>query len=264
MLESDVRLKADRIDAFLRPAALRELLQALDHALLLEVDRDRAAGLRHAQALGHAVDGDDLPGAEQHRGADGELAHRTGAPHRHRVLGLDVALHGGLPAGGEDVAEEQRLLVGHAGWNFYRPDIGEWHAHVFRLPAGIAAGEVRVAEQARGAVAEHLVGDLAIAVRPLAHRVVAAAALLAFAADDRKGNHDPVSRFELPAVRPQVRAHLDDFAHEFMAHDVAAHHAGNEAAEEVQVGAADRAVRPFDDAVAWILDLRIVSGAAAE
>jgi hypothetical protein len=109
-------------------------------------------------------------------------------------------------------------------------------------------------------VAEHLVGDLAVAVGAFAHREIAAAALLAFAADDRKGNNDPVSRFELPVLR----AHLDHFAHEFMAHDVAAHHARDEAVEEVQVGAADRARRHFDDRVARILDLRVGNGVAAD
>ena len=46
-------------------------LQPLDHALVPEVDRDGAAGPRHGQALGHAVDGDDLLRTEQHGAADG-------------------------------------------------------------------------------------------------------------------------------------------------------------------------------------------------
>jgi hypothetical protein len=53
-----------------------------------------------------------------------------------------------LPSGGEDVAEEQHLLVGEAVGILDRADVGEGHAHVLRLAAGVAAGEVRVAEGA--------------------------------------------------------------------------------------------------------------------
>ena len=81
---------------------------------VVEVDGDGAAGARHVEALGHAVDRDHLLGAEQHRRADRHLADRAGAPDRDRVVRLDVALHRGLPAGREDVAEEQDLLVGEA------------------------------------------------------------------------------------------------------------------------------------------------------
>ena len=62
--------------------------------------------------------------------------------------------------------------------------IGERHAHVFGLPAGIAAGQVRVAEQSRGRMAEHPVGEMLLAIGAIADREVAAPALLAFAADD--------------------------------------------------------------------------------
>ena len=88
-------------------------------------------------------------GAEQHGAADRELADRAGAPDRDRVGRLDVALHRRLPAGREDVAEEQHLLVGQAVGDLDRRDVGIGHAHVLGLAAGIAAGEVGVAEQAR-------------------------------------------------------------------------------------------------------------------
>ena len=121
--------------------------------------------LRHAQALGHMVDRDDLLRAEQHRAADRELPHRPGAPDRDRVGGLDVALHRGLPAGREDVAEEQHLLVVSPSGTLTGATSAIRHAHVLGLAAGVAAGQVRVAEQARGGVAEQLVGHLLVAVR---------------------------------------------------------------------------------------------------
>ena len=53
-----------------------------------------------------------------------------------------------------------------------------------------------------------------------------------------------------------LRADFDDFAHRLVADDVAAFHVGDDAVEDVQVGAADRAGRHLDDGVARMLDLR--------
>jgi hypothetical protein len=53
------------------------------------------------------------------------------------------------------------------------------------------------------------------------------------------------------------RADLYDFAHGFMADDVAALHRWNDAAIDVEVGAADGTGRHPNDRVARILDLRI-------
>ena len=71
--------------------------------------------------------------------------------------------------------------------------IGERHADIFGLPAGIAAGQMGVAEKARGGVAEALVGQFVVAVRALADGEVSAPALLALAADDGERDHDAVA-----------------------------------------------------------------------
>ena len=165
-----------------------------------------------------------------------------------------------LPAGREDVAEEQDLLVGEAARDLDRPDVGVGHAYVFGLPARIAAGQVRVAEQAGRGVAEHLVGHLLVAIGALADREIAAPALLALAAGDRERHHDPVADLEL-VVR---RADLDDLAHELVAHDVPGFHPGHEAVVEMQVGAADRAARDLDDRIARRLDPGIGHRVAAD
>ena len=68
-----------------------------------------------------------------------------------------------------------------------------------------------------------------VAVAALAHREVAALALIALAADDRERHNDAVANFQ----RLIVAADLDDFAHEFVAHDVAGLHAGHEAVEQM-------------------------------
>src|ERR1051325_4588143 len=106
-----VGLQAHGVDALLRPLAPRQLVEPFDHALLLDVDGDGAPGPSHGQPLGDAVDRHHLLRPQEDRAADAELADRAGPPDSDGVLGLDVALDGGLPARREDVAQEQHLLV---------------------------------------------------------------------------------------------------------------------------------------------------------
>src|SRR5688572_14780280 len=47
MFDGDMALHSRRIDALLRTLAVREIVQTLDNALVLEVDRNRAAGSGH-------------------------------------------------------------------------------------------------------------------------------------------------------------------------------------------------------------------------
>src|SRR6185437_6580937 len=104
-------------------------------------------------------DGDDLLRAEQDGAADGHLADRTATPDRDGIGGLDIALDGGLPAGRENVAEEEHLFIAEPVRHLYVGGVRERYTEVLRLAAGITAGQVRVAEQACRGVAEHLVGD---------------------------------------------------------------------------------------------------------
>ena len=251
----------DRVDAFLGSLAAGQLVEPLDGAFLLEIDRDRAGRLGHRQALGQPVDRDDLFRAQQDRAADRHLPDRAAAPDRDRVGRLDVALHRGLPAGRKDVAEEQQLLVGDAVRHLDVRRVGERHAQIFGLPALIAAGQVRVAEQPGRGVAERGVGQRLVAVGALADREIAAPALLAFAADDRERDDDALANLELVF---RAGADLDDFAHRLVAHDVADLHAGHEMVEEMQVGAADRAARDLDDRVAVVLDPGVGDSIAAD
>jgi hypothetical protein len=169
-------------------------------------------------------------------------------------------LHRGLPAGGKDIAEKKHLRIGQAVRDFDRRHVGIGHAHVFGLAAGIAAGQVRVAEQTRRGMAEHLVGDVLVAIAAFADRPVAALALLALSATDREWDHDPVADLQLLVFTTD----LDDLAHELVAHDVARLHAGHEAVVEMQVGTADGAARDPDDRITRMLDLRIGNFIAAD
>ena len=105
--------------------------------------------------------------------------------------------------------------------------VGKGHADVFRLSAGIAARQMRVAEQTCRGVAKELVGRVAIAIGALTHGKIAAFALIALAADDGARDDDPVSHLE----RRVLLADFDHFAHELVSHDVTEFHAWHEAVE---------------------------------
>lgn len=139
--------------------------------------------------------------------------------------------------------------------------IGKRHAQIFGLAAGIAAGQMRVAEQTGGGVPEHLAGEMLLAIGGLADREIASLALVAFAANDREPYVDAVALLQLAV---DAGAGLDHFAHGLVAHDVAGQHARNVIVEEMQVGAADGAARDLDDGVARVLDFRIGDGVAPD
>src|SRR4051812_7615628 len=142
------------------------------------------------------IDRYNLFRAEEDRRADRHLPDRAAAPDRDRVTGLNVGLHCRLPAGREDVGEEQQLLVVDAVGHLDVRRVGERYPQILGLPAGITAGEVRVAKKARRPVAKNLVAQFALPVRPLAYREVAAPALVAFTALDREGDDDAVALLE--------------------------------------------------------------------
>ena len=113
------------------------------------------------QPLGEVVDRDHPFGAHQECRLDREQPDRAAAPHRHGIARLDVAVLRRHPAGGQDVAEEQDLLVLDAVvGDHQRADIGKRHADVFRLSARIAAGQVAEAEQRRRGLAVGFAPDV--------------------------------------------------------------------------------------------------------
>ena len=210
---------------------------------------------RHLQPVGLLVDGDDLRGAEHPGAVHGELADRAGAPHRHHVAGLDVAHLGTHVAGGQDVGEEQHLLVGQVGLDLQRADVGERHPRVLCLTAREAAGQMRIAEDPGDRVAEHLLRDPGVGVGVLAAGVQLGGAGAARAAGDRERHDDPVP--DAQPIRIDARADLDHLAHELVAHDVAVLHRGHVPVDQVQVRAADRGGGDPHDGIAAVQDLRV-------
>ncbi len=259
-----VRLEPDRVDALVRAVAAGDLLQGLQDLLLAAVEHLHPAVQRLGQGepLGHVVDGDH-PRRAHHQGrVDGEQADRAAAPDRHGILRLDVAEGGGLPASRQDVRQENVPLVGPRLGDLDHRTGGEWHAHVLGLAARVSAGDMRIAEQARGGVAEEGLGQVRIAIGGLADGEVAFPALLAFAADHLERHDHPVA--DLEALGPGFRARLHDFPHGFVAHDVAGAHGRHHSVHQVQVRATDARRGDPDDRVLRVFDDGIGDGLAAE
>src|SRR3954451_8139958 len=249
-------LEADGVDDGVRPAPAGEHLELLDDVgVLREVDDVGRAGAvaRHLEAVVVLVDRDDLLGAEQDRARDRELADRARAEDGDRLAAGDVAELGAHVAGREDVREEQDLLVLDVVLDLDRADVGERDARVLGLAAGVAAGEVRVAEDAARRVAEHLLGHPGVRIRVLADGVELVLTRPAVAARDRERHDDAVADGEVA----DALADLDDLAHELVPEDVAALHGRDVAVVEMQVRAADRRRGDADDRVAVVEDLGV-------
>ncbi len=131
------------------PASASQLFQRLDQIRRLRiVDDFGAAFLRQPQPLRNAIDADHLARAQHLGAANGELSDRSAAPDRDDVTVLDIAVLGRHVAGREDVAQEEHLLVLQIALDLQRSDVGEGHARILRLSAGISAVHVRITEQA--------------------------------------------------------------------------------------------------------------------
>ncbi len=117
---------------------------------------------------------------------------------------------------------------------------------VFGLAPGIAAGEMGVAEQARGGVAEGTSASLALRlVRSQTEKF--ALALVALAADDRERHDDPVADLERLVVPPDLDHLSPIVSWPMMSPDFMP---GMNVVVEVQVRAADGAGGDLDDRVA--------------
>ena len=205
------------------------------------------------QAFRKTIDGDHALGAQEVRALDRELANRPAPPHGDGVAGTDAAVLRGHVAGGEDVGEEQHLLVGQRVGHLDRPDVRERHARVLGLASGIAAVHVRIAEQARPRVAADLFGHPRVGVRVVAERPELLLAEVAAAAGNRERHDDAIADFEVAVLATD----LDDLAHELVAEDVALLHRRDIAAVDVEIGSTDRGCSDFHDRVARVQQLGI-------
>lgn len=106
-----------------------------------------------------AVDQDDLGCTVEEGKVGGHLADGTGAPDGDDVALIDARVDYAVPRGGEDIREEETLLVGHVVGERKQVDVAVGHTGEFGLATGEAASEVRVAKHACCAAAVHGVLD---------------------------------------------------------------------------------------------------------
>ena len=200
------------------------------------------------------VDNIDAGRAAQPRRLGGHDAYRTGAENQHGFAAVHLAPVNGRVAGGEDVGQEQGLVVGEGIRDFAGAVVGVGHAHVLGLAAVVAAIEVGVAEQGAALLAHQAaLGAVVLGVGVLAVAGQSVVAEEAGAAGNREGHHHPVAYF-------QIAHALADFLHD--AHELVAEHhragLGQEAVVEVQVGAADGRAGDADNGVAAVFNRGVI------
>ena len=178
------------------------------------------------------------------RGLDREQPHGPAAEHGDVVARVDLGEIRAEVAGGEDVGDEDRLVIADLLGKLHHADVRQRDPGQFRLQPVKRPGRLGPAEE-RGA------GLLAVGVGVVALGVVAGPAIRAIAACNSRRDHDPVADLEVADLLAQL---LDD-AHALMPEDRAGLHAGHGSPDHVQVGAADRAGGQPHDRVGGLLDL---------
>ena len=210
-----VSFGADRVDACIRPPATSHLVERLLDVGLAVIDGFGLAVARgEFKPFRHPVDHDDPLRSHHPRAAHCELADRSCSPHRN---GFALFIADGVfrrhPASRKDVGQEQHLVVRQVVFQLDRTDIGVGHPDIFCLTAGIATGQMRIAEKSGRSMAHGRARVFRRAIRRIAQRIHFALAEPAFAAGYGEGHHHPVAD-----LQPfDIRSDLDDFAHEFVA-----------------------------------------------
>ena len=207
-------------------AATAILVPVVDRRVCAELAR-----LREAPRI--EVDRDDAAGREQLRGHDRGEADRARADDRDRVARADPAVQDAdLVRRGQDVREEQHLLVGERLRHLVHGRVGERHARELCLePVDEVAEDPAASAGAKA--------------------VVALAAEAAAAARRDAGHEHAVALVQ----RRDAAARLDDGADGLVAEDGPWLHLGDVALEDVQVGPADRRRVDLDDDVGRVQDV---------
>ncbi len=197
-------------------------------------------------------------GAQQPRRRRGHQSDRARAEDRDGRSLADRCVDGCHVARGQDVGQEEHLLVRQARvGDDERADVGLGNTHEFGLSARNAAIQVAVSEQRGPGLGVFLVDDgAAPGVGGLAGREQLQVAVEALPARDGERDHHAVALLHAQHGGP----HLLDDAHEFVAEDVAVLHHRDLAAVDVQVGTADGGCRDAQDDVVRVDDLRIGDG----
>src|SRR5207249_3828948 len=91
------------VHAGVRTLIPSHFVQSFDDIRLIEVERFSPGLAGHLQALRDAVDRDHPAGAEHEAAPDSKLPNWAATPHRHRVIGSDIAVLSAHVTGWEDI-----------------------------------------------------------------------------------------------------------------------------------------------------------------
>src|ERR1700680_3563386 len=173
-------------------------LDRLDRVHQRRIDRNAAEVLRGLEAGIDHVDDENARRAEKLSTQRPHEPDRSGSYDRHDVTRLYLGALGTEEAGGQDVADEDGLFVGHALGDELHRMVGQWHDDVL----GLAAAEVtEVFTVAEGGLADALVEP-------------SLAAQSAGAAGREEARHDAVARSEALDLRAGILDHTDEFVSE--------------------------------------------------
>ena len=98
-------------------------------------------GLRHLEPIGHTVHGEDAGRPEEPRRLHRQKPHGTASDHGHHVSRADPSHLGAMIAGGQDVPQEDRLVVGQVVGDRLEHDVGERDADSLGLRPGVCLPE---------------------------------------------------------------------------------------------------------------------------
>ena len=121
-------------------------------------------GLRHLEPIGHTVHGEDAGRPEEPRRLHRQKPHGTASDHGHHVSRADPSHLGAMIAGGQDVPQEDRLVVGQVVGDRLEHDVGERDADSLGLRPGVCLPEPAAEHGAPGGGAlrrEPIAADLA-------------------------------------------------------------------------------------------------------
>ena len=229
--------ESDALEHGVGTAAVGAILNEARDVDLVGVHGDGTEALCHLQALRHRVDGVDRRRLVAPRPEDRHEADRSAADDGDHVSFFDPCLARAVVPGGEDVADEQGLLIAHRVIDAVQHEIGVRDTHVLRLSAGDVAEERAVSEDTLvGAPAEQ--PPIAVPAR---------------SARDGERADDAI------AFSEATHAAIDGFDHadELVPEDAARRHPGNASMHHMQVAAADRGRGDTHQGVTGLGDARL-------
>lgn len=227
-------LKPDCLDAGIHTATSSRADDSRRRILILvEVDRDDAVRrFGERESVRVVIDHEDRLGAQHPGTSRRHVADRAGTEDRNRRTLLDLAIDRGLIPGGEDVREEQHLLVGQGVGHDEGADIRLWNSNELSLTPRDAPKEVAITEESCRRLERLCVHCGAVTgVGCLARGVFAEEAMEALPTRDHERDNHAVSGFD----GGNVAAHLFHDSHELVTKNVPVLHSGDLPAEDVEV-----------------------------